>query len=269
MKFISSISAASLVFSAPLTNAFTITTSQSKSFISSSQLNHAPMGGYTMDTGFIDTELRGAAMKLHTRAQSPKEGEVEDKPKPVEPYVTTHLDYLKFLVDSQHVYQAFEEIVNMEEMSPELSPFINTGLERVQPLEKDIEFMVSEYNIEKPEVGPFGESYAKHMRGIASKGKEAVPEFMCHYYNYYFAHTAGGRMIGKKMASLLLDKKTLEFYQWDGDLNEVKATVKGNIEKMAADWSREEKDMCINATKDAFRGGGGINAYLSGGKMGH
>lgn len=220
-------------------------------------------------TGFIDTELRGAAMKLHTRAQSPKEGEVEDKPKPVVPYVTTHLDYLKFLVDSQHVYKAFEEIVKMEEMSPELSPFINTGLERAEPLEKDIEFMVSEYNIEKPEVGPFGESYAKHMRDIASKGKEAVPEFMCHYYNYYFAHTAGGRMIGKQMASLLLDKKTLEFYKWDGDLNEVKATVKGSIEKMAADWSREEKDMCINATMDAFRGGGGINAYLSGGKMGH
>lgn len=24
------------------------------------------------------------------------------------------------------------------------------------------------------------------------------PAFVCHYYNYYFAHTAGGRMIGSK-----------------------------------------------------------------------
>jgi len=34
---------------------------------------------------------------------------------------------------------------------------------------------------------------------------------------------------------------------------------------MAAQWSPEEKDECINATMDAFTYGGGINAYLSGG----
>ena len=40
-----------------------------------------------------------------------------------------------------------------------------------------------------------------------------IPEFMCHYYNYYFAHLAGGRMIGKQMSKLLLDGETLEFYK--------------------------------------------------------
>ena len=230
------------------------------------QLNHHPgMGGTMEATGFIDTELRGAAMKLHTKMQSPKEGQVKDKPKPKEPYVTTHLDYLKFLVDSQHVFQAFEEVVKMEELTSELSPFVDTGLERVARLEEDIEFISKEYNVERPEVGQKGETYAKEIREIASKGKEAIPEFMCHYYNYYFAHTAGGRMIGKRMASLLLDKKVLEFYKWDGDLNKTKGAVKESIEKMAADWSREEKDMCVGATMGAFRGGGGINAYLGGG----
>jgi heme oxygenase len=268
MKFISAISSVALILSSTTgANAFTIISQRSISS-SSSQLNHHPgMGGQTLEaTGFIDTELRGAAMKLHTKMQSPKEGKVEDKPKPadVEPYVTTHLDYLKFLVDSQHVYQAFEEIVEMEELSPELNDFINTGLERSQRLEKDIEFISSEYDVERPEVGSLGESYAKHIRDIASKGKEEIPEFMCHFYNYYFAHTAGGRMIGKKMASMLLEKKTLEFYKWDGNVNEIKGTVKASIEKMAAEWSREQKDMCINATMDVFRGGGGINAYLGG-----
>lgn len=52
--------------------------------------------------------------------------------------------------------------------------------------------------------------------------------------------------------------------QWDGDLNEIKATVKQSIEDMAARWSREEKDECVNATGAAFRGGGMINALLSG-----
>lgn len=217
-------------------------------------------------SSFIDTELRGAAMRLHTKSQSPKEGQVEDKPSSQkEPYVPTLEDYLKFLVDSQHVYQAFEEIVKMPELSPELSPFCNTGLERADCLERDIEFITREYKLERPLVGKYGESYARDIRKIASKGKDALPEFMCHYYNYYFAHTAGGRMIGKQMSALLLDRKTLEFYKWDGDLNEIKGAVKESIEQMAKGWTREQKDMCTGATMDAFRGGGGINAYLGGG----
>jgi hypothetical protein len=37
---------------------------------------------------------------------------------------------------------------------------------------------------------------------------------------------------------------------------------------MAAEWSREEKDECVNATAGAFRGGGMINSYLTIGKEG-
>ena len=45
--------------------------------------------------------------------------------------------------------------------------------------------------------------------------------------------------------------------------------MKGNIEEMAARWSREEKDQCVNATGPAFKGGGMINSHLSGGQMAH
>jgi|EP01083_Nonionella_stella_P012588 heme oxygenase len=238
---------------------------------STSKLFHAPteQAEATTTTSFIATELRGAAMKLHTRAQSPKEGQAAEKPKPKERYVPTHMDYLKFLVDSQAVYQTFEEIIKRESLHPELEPLVDTGLERSARLEQDIEFMTKEYNLERPDVGDKGRSYSDKMMEIASKGKDGVPEFMCHYYNYYFAHTAGGRMIGKQMASLLLEKKTLEFYKWDGDINKIKETVKTSIEDMAASWSREQKDQCVEGTADAFIGGGGINAYLSGGQGGH
>lgn len=228
-----------------------------------------PQGMTAVDapTGFIDTELRGAAMRLHTKSQAPKEGQVEDK-SPKEPHITTHMDYLHFLVDSQHVYQAFEDVVQMSELHPELEPFVNTKLERTQGLEQDIQFMCSEYNLERPSVGVMGQSYAEEIRKIGKKGKTAIPEFMCHYYNYYFAHTAGGRMIGKQMAALLLNKKTLEFYKWDGDVNEIKGKVRQSIEDLASTWNREQKDMCVDATMAAFRGGGAINSYLSGGRGG-
>ena len=151
----------------------------------SSTLYQAPSEA-TATTSFIDTELRGAAMKLHTREQAPKEGQAPAEKR--EPHVTTHEDYLRFLVDSQHVYQAFEDIVKTRE---ELSMFRNTGLERVAPLEKDIAYITEEYNLKRHSVGKFGQAYAEHLRGI-----ESIPEFVCHFYNFYFAHTAGGRMIG-------------------------------------------------------------------------
>lgn len=154
-------------------------------------------------TSFIENELRGAAMRLHTRQQAPKEGEAPAKK--MEPYTPTRADYLQFLIDSQHVYEALESVVNER---PELEVYRNTGLERVSSLETDITFMCNEYGLKRTEVGQPGKKYAEMIRGIQS-----IPEFMCHYYNFYFAHTAGGRMIGKQMSALLLDKKTLEFYK--------------------------------------------------------
>jgi heme oxygenase len=144
----------------------------------------------TTTTSFIDTELRGAAMKLHTRAQAPREGQAEVAA-PAEPYVTTHADYLAFLVDSQHVYQALEDVVNSQN---ELQVFRNTGLERVAVLEEDIAWMTATFDLESPTVGRLGQDYATLLRDEASR---STPALVCHFYNFYFAHTAGGRMIGE------------------------------------------------------------------------
>lgn len=160
----------------------------------------------TATSGLIDT-LRSAAMQLHTTQQAPKEGGVEVE-KPKERYVPNHDDYLAFLVDSLVVYEAFEEIVNEWE---EMTMFRDTGLERTEPLRVDIDFLAKEYSLSVPEAGAAGKGYVEELRRIRKQA--AFPKFMCHYYNFYFAHTAGGRMIGKQMAALLLDKKTLEFYK--------------------------------------------------------
>lgn len=197
-------------------------------------------------------------MKLHTKSQAPKEGEAKEE-QPKERYVPTHDDYLQFLVDSQHVYAAFEEAVNE---SSTLGVFRETGLERTKPLESDIEYMVKEYDLTRPPVGEYGTKYADEVHRIRKEG--STPQFICHYYNWYFAHTAGGRMIGKKISNLLLGGHTLEFYKWN-NLNTVKAQVKEDIENMIDSWTRDEKDICVDETGPAFKFGGGINYYLSGG----
>jgi heme oxygenase len=154
-------------------------------------------------------ELRDVAMRLHTKEQAPREGQVAAPAKPAVPYVPTQKDYLQFLVDSNAVYVALEEIVNENE---KLAMFRNSGLERTQELEKDIAWMCNKYNLERPEVGAAGKRYAEELKAMV-KSDDDIPEFMCHYYNFYFAHMAGGRMIGKQMSKLLLDGETLEFYK--------------------------------------------------------
>ena len=56
--------------------------------------------------------------------------------------------------------------------------------------------------------------------------------FMCHFYNTYFAHTAGGRMIGSKVSQMILDNKQLNFYKYDSDVKELLGNVRDSINEV-------------------------------------
>lgn len=220
---------------------------------------------------FVRDELRPYAMNLHTRDQAPKEGKQEAKT-PFTQWQVARSDYLHFLVDSLSVYEALEDIV---EKYPELSAFRDTGLERSEALRKDIKWLSEEYDpsLEVPPCGEPGQEYSKLLYSLA---KESLPKFMCHYYNHYFAHTAGGRMIGKRLSDQLLEGHTLEFYKWEraaaaaeaagGKVDGVKAllgAVQNNIDAMARTWSDEEKQQCCAETMACFKYGGSLMSYMS------
>jgi hypothetical protein len=73
-----------------------------------------------------------------------------------------------------------------------------------------IRMLATYSDVTLPEVGEYGQEYARFLTETAAR---SLPAFACHYYNHYFAHTAGGRMIGKKMAAMLLDGIELNFYK--------------------------------------------------------
>lgn len=205
---------------------------------------------------FVQDDLRTYAMKLHTRDQSPKEGQQQPQT-PFTQWEPQRADYLKFLVDSLVVYETLEEIVHKY---PILAPFKSTGLERSQALKEDLVWMC-EYDkeLKVPSCGDRGIAYSIFLRQLAS---ESIPKFICHYYNHYFAHTAGGRMIGKKMSEKLLENKLLKFYQWEGDVKELLEKVRTNIDILANTWSDEEKKACLEETMACFKYGGGLVSYL-------
>ncbi|KAL9242436.1 hypothetical protein vseg_016431 [Gypsophila vaccaria] len=204
--------------------------------------------------GFVE-EMRGVAMKLHTKDQA-KEGEKvaksaeEMSPKKWDPTVE---GYLRFLVDSKLVYDTLERIV-LDAPLHFYAEFRNTGLERSEKLAKDLEWFKEQgYTI--PEPSEPGITYSKILEELAVKDPQA---FICHFYNTYFAHSAGGRMIGRKVAEMLLNKKELEFYKWDGDLPELLQNVRDKLNKVAEGWSREEKDHCLEETEKSFKHSGEI-----------
>ncbi|XP_044472315.1 heme oxygenase 1, chloroplastic-like [Mangifera indica] len=204
--------------------------------------------------GFVE-EMRFVAMKLHTREQA-KEGEKEVK-EPEERTVTKwepSVDgYLRFLVDSKLVYDTLEEIIQ-EAPFPIYAEFRNTGLERSEKLAKDLEWFKEQgYTIPEP-CSP-GVTYAKYLKELSEKDPQA---FICHFYNIYFAHSAGGRMIGKKVAEKILDNKELEFYKWDGELSQLLQNVRDKLNKVAGSWTREEKNHCLDETEKSFKHSGEI-----------
>lgn len=76
--------------------------------------------------------------------------------------------------------------------------FSNTGLERSEALAKDLEWF-KEQGYVIPEPSSPGVTYARYLEELSEKDPQA---FICHFYNTYFAHTAGGRMIGRKVNKL-------------------------------------------------------------------
>lgn len=195
--------------------------------------------------GFVE-EMRFVAMKLHTRDVA-KEGEKEPDSQPIGKWEPTIEGYLKFLVDSKLVYDTLENIVQ-KASNPTYAEFRNTGLERAENLAKDLEWFRQQGHA-IPEPSSPGTSYANYLQELS---EQDPPAFICHFYNVYFAHTAGGRMIGKAVAGKILGGKELEFYKWEGNLKELLDRVKEKINKVAEGWSREEKNHCLEETQKSF-----------------
>lgn len=211
--------------------------------------------------GFIG-EMRAVAMKLHTRDQAPAEGGQKASPRPMPTWHPTREGFVRFLAESRAVYAAFEEIMARAE-HPEYIQFQKTGLDRVAAIDKDLAWFKSTYGIDAPELpadSP-GLAYAAKLRALAASDP---PAFVCHYYNYYFAHTAGGRMIGSKVSSMILDNVELEFYKYDGDVAPLLDAVRAKINTLSEHWSREQKDHCLQETAATFKYSGSLMPFIMG-----
>ncbi|GAV82030.1 Heme_oxygenase domain-containing protein [Cephalotus follicularis] len=160
--------------------------------------------------------------------------------------------FVKYLVDSKLVFDTVERIVD-ESQDVSYAYFRKTGLERSGGLSKDLEWF-RQMGIVIPEASTPGFSYAKYLEELAEK---SAPLFLCHFYNIYFSHIAGGQVIARQASEKLIKGKELEFYRWEGDVQELlkvlreKLNVLGEVD--ARHWSRDEKNKCLKEATKSFR----------------
>lgn len=198
--------------------------------------------------GFVE-EMRFVAMRLHTKDQAPREGKQEQSALPIDAWYPRKDDFMQFLVDSRCVYSYFEnELAAPGSEHPLFSRFANTGLERLSAIDKDIAYL-NNIGIQTPEPTTAATKYVEYLRALEDSKPESV---LCHWYNYYFAHSAGGRMIGRLMQDRLFGGHTFAFYEWDTDVKQILNKVRVVIDEVASSWSRDLKDECLKETSLAF-----------------
>uniref|UniRef100_A0A804Q4G0 PRONE domain-containing protein n=1 Tax=Zea mays TaxID=4577 RepID=A0A804Q4G0_MAIZE len=161
---------------------------------------------------------------------------------------------------ASNIVTRIDDLLNIDELNGHAEHFAatdaefrNTGLERSEALKNDLEwFRQQGHTIPKPSAP--GTTYASLLEDLSEEDPQA---FICHFYNVYFAHTAGGRMIGKKVSEKILNNKELEFYKWEGNLSQLLQNVHNKLNQVASNWSREEKDHCLEETEKSFSYSGG------------
>jgi len=70
-------------------------------------------------------------------------------------------------------------------------------------------------------------------------------------------------MIGKAVASKILDNAVLEFYKYPGKVPALLQDVRQKLDDISATWSDEEKERCLGETGAAFQYGGKILSQIT------
>ncbi|KAJ0975963.1 hypothetical protein J5N97_017928 [Dioscorea zingiberensis] len=189
----------------------------------------------------IVQEMRFVAMKLRNSQSSTDDGEGESWQPSLD-------GFLKYLVDSRLVFDTVERIVD-ESADVSYAYFRKTGLERSCGLSKDLEWF-SQQGATIPEQSSPGISYAHYLEELTEK---SAPAFLCHFYNLYFAHIAGGHLIGKQVCEKLAVGRELEFYRWQGDAQEMLKDAREKLNKLSEHWTRDEKNRCLREAAKSFK----------------
>ncbi|GMI83130.1 heme oxygenase 2 [Hibiscus trionum] len=188
-----------------------------------------------------DEEGRGDDSETEESNRNDGDGEAETWSSSME-------GFLKYLVDSKLVFNSIERIID-ESDDVAYAYFRKTGLERSACLSKDLEWF-SQREFVVPEPSNPGVLYVTYLEELAEK---SAPLFLSHFYNIYFSHIAGGQVIARKVSEQLLEGMELEFYKWEGDVQESLKGVREKLNMLGEHWSRDDRNKCLKEAAKSFK----------------
>ncbi|CAB4266403.1 unnamed protein product [Prunus armeniaca] len=200
---------------------------------------------YPGESKGITEEMRFVAMRLQNNSS---ESDVDGDGGEAETWRPSVEGFLKYLVDSKLVFDTVERIVD-DSNDVAYAYFRKTGLERSEGLSEDLEWF-KQQGMVIPEPSSPGVSYAKYLQELADN---SAPLFLCHFYNIYFSHIAGGQVIARQVSEKLLEGRELGFYTWEGDVQELLKGVREKLNKLGEHWTRDDKNKCLRETTKSFR----------------
>ncbi|CAH9078063.1 unnamed protein product [Cuscuta europaea] len=159
--------------------------------------------------------------------------------------------FLRYLVDSRLVFNIIERTVD-ESSDVSYAYFRNTGLERADFISKDLAWL-SEQGNDIPEPSNPGVAYSNYLEEL---GEKNPPLFLCHFYNIYFSHIAGGQVIAKKVCEKLIrggEGRALEMYRWNGNEEKLLQGVREKLNMLSQHWPRNNKNRCLHDMRKSFR----------------
>ncbi|CAK8569536.1 unnamed protein product [Lathyrus sativus] len=203
--------------------------------------------GITEEMRFVAMRLRSDKTNTTVSTSKTTSTEQHDEEQIPDTWQPSMLGFTRFLVDNQHVFSTLERIIDHSD-NDSYAYMRKTGLERSEGILKDLEWLKEE-GVEIPNPSSPGITYAKYLEELA----ENTPLFLSHFYNIHFSHITAGQAITKQVSEKLLEGKELEFYNWEGDVQEMLKDVREKLNVLAKHWSRNEKNKCLRETKKSFQ----------------
>ncbi|GMH85630.1 hypothetical protein TrST_g3612 [Triparma strigata] len=167
--------------------------------------------------------LKRQSIKLHTSEQLGKKPSSSSPAPPRPPPVITKETLKSWLITSHNVHESFDlratSLPGLDSKILSMCPKISSDLSTI-------------YGLDAVPSDDLGSGYSEYLKGLDDE------RWMVHYYNFKFAHFAGGKQI-YKMIQLQTGVEGLRFYEEV----EGREGVKGMIEKLGEGWKVEEEEV--------------------------
>ncbi|MBK7165602.1 MAG: biliverdin-producing heme oxygenase [Candidatus Microthrix sp.] len=166
--------------------------------------------------------------------------------------------YVGYLQQLRAVYELLERIVNDDRHGDVMGTFHDPGLERLQALETDLDWLELELDASGAQapstVLPATRAYLGDIEAAANDPNYSAPRLLAHHYIRYLGDLSGGFFVGKRIREIygLTPDGGASVFDFPDIVGPGawKQRYRDNLD--ALEWSAEERQAFVDEAKGAY-----------------